>query len=281
MRKIFITYGTEDYAEQVHRICSEAHATGRFDVVRSFSPADLSAKAASSELMSIKRGGGLWLWKPDVIATAMSSLSNGDILVYCDGGCSVYECQEWDFLFNVLNNYHVVAQKIYQPTYEWTRREVVDYYEKTNGKNWSYSFQFCATTIIIKISQFTRKFIQEWRDMMISHPKFVLDVTAGEISDQYKGFRENRHDQTVYNALIYRYLNSEEKDNIYQMWERIEDKDVIRKQAIRATRIRPGETLDLKKEKKAIFHRIIKDLIYKPFVIIPKELYFRNKRRAI
>ncbi len=278
MRKVFITYGTEDFAEQVDRICSEAYATGRFDVVKPFAPSDLSTKAASSELLSVKRGGGLWLWKPDIIVAAMSSLSDGDILVYCDSGCSLYDCLEWEYYFNLLNKYQIIAQKIYQPTYEWTRREVIDYFKSTNGKNWSYSFQFCATTILISISQFTRDFICEWRDTMISHPEFVMDVTPEDSRKQYKGFRENRHDQTVYNALLYKYLNSYEKKNIYHIWERIEDKDVIKKQAIRATRIRTGKPLTFINETKAVFRRLIKDVIYKPFVIIPTELFFKYKR---
>ena len=81
-----------------------------------------------------------------------------------------------------------------------------------------------------------------------------------------------------YLSLLYKYLNSYEKGNIYRIWERIEDKDIIRKQAIRATRIRPGESLSDRNETKAMFRRLIKDVIYKPFVIIPKELYFKYKR---
>lgn len=271
MKKIFITYGDEGYEAAKVKISEEAKATGVFDEVIAYGKNDLSLKLLSSEVIKVKRGGGLWSWKPDVILSTINKFHDGDILVYCDGGCTLSSSKEWAFYFDKLRTYDIIAQRLYQQTRKWTRKEIVDFF-KENGTRWLFQYQYLATVIILKISPFTKKLIQEWQILMIEHPELVMDVSPELLQEQLPKFIENRHDQAVFSAIIYKYINNAKTSNmIYTQWEHIEDLDPFSCQAVRATRLRLGETETVMSKIVKIVKRLIKDFVLKPFIYSPKQ----------
>ena len=44
----------------------------------------------NSYILNQRRGGGYWLWKPFIIATALRAMGDTDVLFYCDAGRSGY-----------------------------------------------------------------------------------------------------------------------------------------------------------------------------------------------
>lgn len=275
MKKVLITYGDCKFEMAKKRFIQQADAIKVFDKIIAYSEGDLSAELRHSDVFKEKRGGGLWSWKPDIILATLNKMDDDDILVYCDAGCSLYPCNEWGKIWSILNQYDILAQRIYQRTDKWTRKNILQYFEQSNAKNWEKCYQFLATVVIIKASPFTRSFVTEWRDLMIKHPEMVKDVTKDERQYEKKQFFENRHDQSIYSALIYKYLNNPANcKKIKVQWEHIEDYDIFSRQAIRATRLRNGEAQESpKKEKIAVLKRLIKDYILRPFVYAPQQWY--------
>jgi hypothetical protein len=47
---------------------------------------DADFQQRNREILAIKEGAGLWVWKPQVMAQRWAQLSVGDVLVYLDGG---------------------------------------------------------------------------------------------------------------------------------------------------------------------------------------------------
>lgn len=278
MKKVLITYGDHKFEMAKNRFIQQADALKVFDKVIAYSEDELSEELCNSEVFKEKRGGGLWSWKPDVILTTLSNMEDGDILVYCDAGCSLYASKEWLRIWNELKQYELIAQRIYQRTDQWTRKNILQYFKSSNLHNWEKSFQFLATVVILKASPFTRKLIAEWRELMIEHPEMVKDVTSEERQNEESKFIENRHDQSLFSALIYKYLNDPSIcGKIKVQWEHIEDYDIFNKQAIRATRLRNGENRELLTVKgKAILKRIIKDYILRPFLYAPQQWHYKN-----
>lgn len=274
MKRIFITYGDNGYELAKAKICEEARTTGEFDDIISYGRDDLSEELLHSEIINIKRGGGLWSWKPAVILSTIEKYSDGDIIVYCDAGSTLYPSKEWKRYWEKLKNHDLIAQRLYMRTDNWTRKELLDFF-KENGRGWPCSYQYQATIIFLVISDFTRKFVKEWRDLMIYHPILAMDVTEEELSLQHKGFIENRHDQAIYSALVYKCLvGSETKNKVYTQWEHTEDYDPFCKQAIRATRMRHGQKEPLNLLIKRCVKRIIKDYILCPFVYSPRQMWY-------
>lgn len=268
MARVLITYGDAGFEKAKLRLVDRAQSIGEFQTVYSYSREELSNVLLSSEVINVKRGGGLWSWKPDVILSTMEKCHEGDVIVYCDAGCTVYQSKEWSEIWNIMEQHDILAQRIFQRTDKWTRKEILDMFVD-NGKKWKYCYQYQATPIL-KNTPFARRFIREWRDLMISNPKLVMDVTEEERPMQHDSLIENRHDQAVFSALIYKYLaNAETKDLIYTQWEHIEDYDPFFKQAIRATRLRHGQEESKNKRVIACLKRLIKDYMYKPFYYEP------------
>ena len=280
MKKVLITYGDKKFEMSKNRFIQNAHAINIFDEIIAYSDKDLSEELKQSEIINEKRGGGLWSWKPDVILTTLNKMEDGDILVYCDSGCTVYPCNEWNHIWKSLENHDIIAQRIYQRTDKWTRKSIIDYFAQTNSKNWTKCYQHMATAIILKATPFTRAFVSEWKDMMISHPEMVKDVTIEEKVNEAECFIENRHDQAFYSALTYKYLNNPTyKNKILTKWEHIEDYDIICPQAIRATRLRNGETKEPPRTKaKAILKRLVKDYIFRPFFYAPLQMFYMQHK---
>lgn len=276
MNKYFITYGDKGYEQAKARIVQEANSTGEFQEIFSFGREDLSPELLSSDVINIKRGGGLWSWKPDVILSVMNKVEEGAAIIYCDAGCSVYPSKEWKRIWNRLENHDIIAQRIFQRTDRWTRKELLDLF-KSNGKYWPKCYQYQATPIF-KNTPFARKFVKEWRDLMISNPKLVMDVTEEERPMQHASLIENRHDQTVFSALVYKYLaNPDTREFIYSKWEHIEDYDPFCKQAIRATRLRLGEKEIASGKIIGCAKRLIKDFMLKPFYYAPQQWWYSRK----
>lgn len=280
MKRIFITYGDTNYEAAKARLVSEACQTGEFDAVLAYGREDLSGELLASDIIKEQRGGGLWSWKPDVLFTTMKRYSVGDIIVYCDAGCSLYPSKEWKHIWKKLEQYDIIAQRIYQRTDRWTRKEIIDYFVD-NGQAWLSMYQFQATVILI-VSDFTLQLVGEWRDLMLNHPLLAMDVTDEERKCQLPQFIENRHDQAIYSALIYKYLrHPETRHLIYTQWEHIEDFDPFCPQAIRATRLRRGETETPDHRRKAIIKRLVKDYILKPLYYAPLQWWHVKKTYTI
>lgn len=275
MRRIFLTYGDSGFESAKKKIVNEAKSTGEFHEIYSCNQSNLSPELLASKIINIKRGGGLWSWKPDIILSTMKKHKDGDIIVYCDAGCTIYPSPEWEKIWKKLETHDIIAQRIFKRTDNWTRKEIIEYF-KGNGSTWLKSFQYQATIILV-VSEFTRNFIQEWRNLMITHPEFAMDVLPEERVNQHSSLIENRHDQAIYSALVYKYLtNPQTRNKIYTQWEHIENCDPFFKQAIRATRLRNGEDEGCFNIVKACFKRIIKDYIMKPFYYTPLQWWYSN-----
>lgn len=282
MKKYIITYGDEKCKSARMRFVQNALNLNIFDEVIGYSEKDISSELQRSSIIKEKRGGGLWSWKPDIILTTLNKMEDGDYLIYCDAGCTLYNSKEWNHYWKILENHDIIAQRIYQRTDKWTRRNIIDYFSASIPRKWEKCYQHLATVIILKVSPLTRFFVKEWRNLMIEHPEMVEDVIVKEKSYESDCFIENRHDQAIYSAMIYNYLCNEKTSRlIYTQWEHIEDNDVFIKQAIRATRLRNGEKERFSNLIKACMKRFIKDFFLKPFIYSPSQkIHFYQKGQA-
>ena len=278
-KKFFVTYGDNKFEDAKKIITKQAELTGEFDSVFAYGENDVSEELKESAIFKIKRGGGVWSWKPDVIWQSMQRFEEGDVIVYCDAGCTLQKAKEWKWYWKKLKKHDIIAQRILMRNDHYTRKELLDQYMGTNGKGWSYCYQYQATVVVVVVSDFTRCFIKEWRDLMIKYPTFAMDVTEEERNLQHPTLIENRHDQAIYSTLIYKYLNNPETRNkIYTCWERIEDLHPFRKQAIRATRLRHGERETNTLIVERIIKRLVKEYFLIPFYYSPRQFWYSKKQ---
>ena len=225
----FVTYGDDAFAAAKVRIAAEATATGRFRTVSVLSPENVSADVRESPLFSARRGGGYWIWKPDVILSKLLSLPENEILFYFDAGCRLFPSREWNDWANALAESDVLAFRMWHRTYRWTKRECLDFFAASCPPGWERGFQYFATFAAFRKTEFSVRFVREWRDATVFHPELVSDVDAKNRSAQQKGFLEHRHDQSIFSALVEKHRAS---GRICTRWEHSDTLDCFSKQAV-------------------------------------------------
>lgn len=87
--RIFITFGDKRYAKTRNFAARMAKWLGGFDKVIAYTPDDIDDdfKNQHSDIFNIKRGYGLWLWKPYLIYKTLTQVAkDGDAVFWGDGG---------------------------------------------------------------------------------------------------------------------------------------------------------------------------------------------------
>lgn len=192
MKKTFVTYGDDNYRESLERIGREARATGVFDSVRLYTPADLPEPFASYT-RAYPRGGGYWLWKPFVIVSELDRAAEGDIVVYADAGCTLMPHADWQRYFDAVDGREELFFLAEGKSAKWCKKEVFDYFG-TRRDAWKNASQVQATFIIARKSG-RNEVLRRWYDLAVAHPELFVDAAAG--SEQHPRFREHRHDQAA------------------------------------------------------------------------------------
>ena len=265
MKKVFLTFGDggANFIAARERIVSEARKTGCFDEILGYDMSNVSPKTKRSKLFEHKRRCGYWVWKPDIILSVLSQLRDGDVLVYCDAGCSLFCAPyQWKRLLGIMRTRDVLVRKIPCCTYRWTCKSLLELFsEEISKTSCNLCFQFEASIITIKKSDFTTAFVSKWLDIMLDHPERIVDVDEKGRVGQLPTFLENRHDQSVLTLLLYKYLsNVSTHDLIAAVWDFHWGPNLFSVPAVEASRQRNGTSYRF--GLRACLIRVVQRLVY-------------------
>ncbi|PRY11232.1 hypothetical protein CLV24_11127 [Pontibacter ummariensis] len=261
-KRFFITYGDKIYEQSKRRIARQAAETGLFDRIITFGREDVSEDVAVSPLFKQKKGGGYWLWKPNIVLKTLAEMDNGDILVYADSGCTVHKDKEWSRYFDLLKEYNALVFLINGTNEEYTRRSIFEHFSGV-GKHWHKRYQIAATFFLLKKTPETVAFVQEWQDVMVSNPQLVMDVADEERGKESLRFVENRHDQSIFTALAYKYQKVYRLKVLFNHFEGGIDR--FRGQALIASRISDEGS---RGENRSLLRNILLYLLAKPYRLL-------------
>lgn len=235
MSKFFITYGNINYQKSKERIIKQAQNLGIFDEVISYDPDDLLEKTIKNPLFRYSKGGGYWIWKPDIIYQTLLSVQFGDVIVYTDSGCNLYPSIEWNKFDKLLLKKDMVCFRINNTCQKYTKKHVLEAFQFRNGKLWKNFYQIAATVIILKKTEFTLMLIKEWMDKCTMD--FIFDVDKNDLINESNKFIEHRHDQSIFTALVY---DRHYFKHVAVMWNNFDKR--VPGQAIFASRISDFES---------------------------------------
>lgn len=201
----FITYGSggPNYERAKQRILKEAAQFGVFDRITGHGMDTLSPEFREKykDVLSMRRGGGYWIWKFDIIQQELSKINEGDFIVYADAGCTInasenaikrfYDCLKIlsDSPYGILN-YSINAQE-----YIWTTQQIFEHFNVDSKSMVATSNQRIATIFIVQKNAHSEKWLSTIMDTL-AHDRFLF-------TDKYNNnqpnpcFRDNRHDQSV------------------------------------------------------------------------------------
>lgn len=195
-----INYADENYirAQRFNTMMAKRHGA---DEVIEYGPKniDLDYRKRNASIWNAARGGGYWIWKPYIIIKALEKLSEGDYLFYMDSGAFLDD--DIHLLINEME-----AQETDIMLFE------VPYLERHFSKRDAFILMDCempeytetkqrlAGFVLLKNTDRAQRFVREWLNYC-QDERIVTDNPNVMGKENYEGFRDNRHDQTVLSLL--------------------------------------------------------------------------------
>lgn len=197
--KIFINFANDRYQKEQDFALKTAKMFGNFDKIIGYGPSDIDEQfyQQNENILKIKRGAGLWLWKPYFILKTLNESSEGDYVFYLDSG--FFMTKKIDWLIEALNkgSQDIMSFQTYYPEIQWTKKSLLQKMG-CDSEEFLRSNQFLGGICLVRNSKASRKFFSEFI-RLASELENIEDAKPSEM--QYPEFIENRHDQSIYSLL--------------------------------------------------------------------------------
>jgi len=216
--KTFLTFGgpSSNFHHAVKRICKEVEQLQFFDNIRGYTDIDLKEvkefwNRHSHFIENNPRGYGYWIWKPYLIQNELNKINENDILIYCDSGCQINQLGKQrlfeyiDMLNNNKENYGIISFQLEFKEAWYTKKIVFE----TLGMEQD-NMQQMATVILIKKNNHSMQMIDKWYDLCSNY-----DLINDNTSNENSLFRDHRHDQSIFSALVHKYGSIKLNDETY------------------------------------------------------------------
>lgn len=203
---ISYAHGEVYYANQ--RALNHSAINKCIDHVKSYNIKFLDSvfKEKNTSILTQERGAGYWLWKPYIIYDTLKSIPDDDIVIYLDTGVMIHS--PIDKMINLLeHNKDIMLFNNFHTNKGYIKRDLLKMMNMDNDTVLNTT-HIAATFLLIKNSEFSRRFIKEWLDM--SQNEHAINDVASE--DEYVDFIDHRHDQAILSLLSIKY-----QDNIQFM----------------------------------------------------------------
>lgn len=208
-RNIFVSYASGSFISARDQLCQSARAVG-FDEVRArgFENLDPDFAATHQAILSQPRGGGYWLWKPQIILQELRTMRTGELLVYSDAGRSPYyrlrrfpqrlasKARQSGFLLGPTIGQH-------GPMAHWTKRDAfvlmqMDRPEVHAAAPIQATWSFWTPTLE------AFDFLETWL-ACCTDPRILTDLDNTQGLPNLDRYRGHRHDQAVLSLLAYQH----------------------------------------------------------------------------
>jgi len=194
---------TDDRMTTSANKCAQSAMQHGADAYSIWTPNDLSAefRETMADVLRHERGAGFYCWKPYIVHREMCRVPDGTILVYCDAGNEWVGDMQWainamdqDILFFSNGWNHV----------DWCKMDCLDGILTSiwHQVQADAAKQVQASTLFIRVTSETRRFIQEW---------YAWSIMPGMIDNEpskmpnVPTFQEHRWDQSILCCLQIKY----------------------------------------------------------------------------
>ena len=203
---IAISYGNQQYQRQLEINKKSALEVGNVNEYYSFGPdnIDLEFRNKNKDILSRKRGNGYWLWKPYfILKTLKEKLNEGDYLIYTDAGILYMNSTSIIIDFMKEQKVQIWAIQLNHIEKKYTKRDAfillgadMPFFTDTP--------QYMAGIQIYQKSKYTEKFLEEV--LYYSQDKRIITDDPNTLGlNNYDGFVDNRHDQSIFSIMIKKY----------------------------------------------------------------------------
>lgn len=196
-----ITYSDDHYMRSSRLNLWTAKHIGKADIILRYGPCDLDIdfKEQNSKIILQKRGAGYWLWKPYIILKTLQIASFGDYIMYMDAGAFYVRSIRCLIRQLEVDQEDILLSSSLFPNRHWCKRDAFILMD-CDKEEIANEHQVEAGYLLLKKTEVNIKFITEWLDYMCDE-RISTDCPNTQKKENYRGFRGNRHDQTVLSLL--------------------------------------------------------------------------------
>jgi len=210
IKKIFLTYNdaSNNYLHGMEKLVQSVHEYSDFETKVFYKKEiDEFFKTQNQCILSEKKGGGFWLWKPYIILTILNQLHENDILFYLDS--------KYYFVENFVS--------LYDNYFENTGKDILVWENKPNEEI-TYLKNYCkmdviqkyqiddlvfnkvgkccwAGAIMIKKTELSLKIVKEWLELCCDYDNINDSINMAP----HKEFIAHRHDQSLLSIVLHKY----------------------------------------------------------------------------
>lgn len=198
--------GDEKYIPSARFQLETAVANGKVDKTLLFNLNEMDKEFVKKNKAILEAGGTrrkmCYLWKPYFIQKALSGIADGDYLIYMDGGNFYYRNSVLDTI-QFMEKHHLDVAGSRTGEYresDWTKRDVFVALGLDREPYISQS-QCRAGFLILKKTQRSTDLINEWLGYCQNY-NLITDCPNIYGKENYEGFCEHRHDQSILSLLM-------------------------------------------------------------------------------
>lgn len=197
----FTTYGNYLYSNSKKRLREESINSKWFDTTTICGPENLSEefKHEFNDILEKPRGAGYWIWKFDIIKQQLIKMTNNDILIYMDAGCSINfnGKKRFNEYIEMLNNSNesIISFQMNHYEKQYTNKELFHHFNMNVNDNNGNSGQIVGGILIMKNTEKMTKIIDECINILRTDHLLVTDHYNK--MEQNSEFIDNRHDQSI------------------------------------------------------------------------------------
>jgi hypothetical protein len=201
-----VSFANRRYSGSLARLRGEAAALGRFASIHLLDERALGLDYWRRHAETVRHhahGYGLWTWKPCVIAARLAELPAGDVLVYCDAGCSLNReglGRLEEYLAHAADHPSgVLAFSLDGTVGEWTKRRALAACGCDTAEARGRAM-ISATCLVLHAAPSARDLVREWAARMAD---LSLVDDSPSPGGEHPGFRGHRHDQSIFTLLAH------------------------------------------------------------------------------
>jgi len=149
-----------------------------------------------------KRGYGYWIWKPLVVRHAFKKMNLGDVLLYCDAGCSLNakgaaRLQDYVNMAQTSPS-GIVSFQMPHLDKHWCKSSLVKHLSEMGAERHAETGQLMATVFFIRKSEKNMRLVEKWLEIVSMF--WTIEDSPSNVPN-FDGFQEHRHDQAVWGLL--------------------------------------------------------------------------------
>ena len=209
MKLFFITFGSHNhYKNAAVRLARQAQSFNLFTNIIAYTGDYLKSdiffwNQHGDFINTHSRGFGYWLWKPYLIKKTMNQLEDGDILLYLDCGCEldIREKEHLHYYMEAVKKEKLIGCDTYCMEQMWNKQDLMDTLNMNENKH-MLSSQREAGALLILVCEETRDLVNQWYELGCTYHN--IDDSPS-ISSNFIGFKEHRHDQSIFSLLAKKY----------------------------------------------------------------------------